>query len=138
MCILQVADCVSLFCLDKPGAIPVDTHVWQIAARDYMPKLKQAKSLTDKLYEEIGKTTEHQLILYLTSFINIMTSHTCFIAICLEIFQKIKIELLNGKCMKSHLNLSSWFWNFTKNWLLWSKFQLDWTTDVEFPHRPQL
>ena len=50
----QVADCVGLFCLDKTGSIPVDTHVWQIAARDYMPKLKQAKSLTDKLYEEIG------------------------------------------------------------------------------------
>ncbi|WAR32002.1 OGG1-like protein, partial [Mya arenaria] len=44
---IQVADCVLLMCLDKPGAIPVDTHVWQIAARDYMPKLKQAKSLTD-------------------------------------------------------------------------------------------
>lgn len=50
----KVADCVALMCLDKPGSIPVDTHVWQIAARDYMPKLKQAKSLTDKLYDEIG------------------------------------------------------------------------------------
>ncbi|XP_052789979.1 N-glycosylase/DNA lyase-like [Mya arenaria] len=50
----KVADCVLLMCLDKPGAIPVDTHVWQIAARDYMPKLKQAKSLTDTLYNEIG------------------------------------------------------------------------------------
>ena len=45
---------MGLFCLDKTGSIPVDTHVWQIAARDYMPKLKQAKSLTDKLYDEIG------------------------------------------------------------------------------------
>ncbi|KAH3791613.1 N-glycosylase/DNA lyase-like [Dreissena polymorpha] len=51
----KVADCVALMCLDKPGSIPVDTHVWQIAARDYMPKLAQAKSLTDKLYEEIGE-----------------------------------------------------------------------------------
>ncbi|XP_045201933.2 N-glycosylase/DNA lyase-like [Mercenaria mercenaria] len=50
----KVADCVALMCLDKPASIPVDTHVWQIAARDYMPKLKQAKSLTDKLYDEIG------------------------------------------------------------------------------------
>ena len=40
--------------LDKTGAIPVDTHVWQIAKRDYMPKLKTAKSLTDNLYWEIG------------------------------------------------------------------------------------
>lgn len=40
--------------LDKTGAIPVDTHVWQIAARDYMPKLTKAKSMTDKIYREIG------------------------------------------------------------------------------------
>lgn len=26
----KVADCVCLFALDKRGAIPVDTHVWQI------------------------------------------------------------------------------------------------------------
>ena len=52
--IFQVADCVCLMSLDKPGAIPVDTHVWQIAARDYMPKLAKTKSLTDKIYREIG------------------------------------------------------------------------------------
>ncbi|KAL3872396.1 hypothetical protein ACJMK2_040324 [Sinanodonta woodiana] len=50
----KVADCVCLFSLNKTGAIPVDTHVWKIAARDYMPKLRQAKSLTDRLYQEIG------------------------------------------------------------------------------------
>ncbi|KAK3594592.1 hypothetical protein CHS0354_000385 [Potamilus streckersoni] len=50
----KVADCVCLFSLDKTGAIPIDTHVWKIAARDYMPKLRQAKSLTDRLYQEIG------------------------------------------------------------------------------------
>ena len=53
---MQVADCVCLMSLDKAGAIPVDTHVWQIANRDYMPKLKTTKSLTDKIYGEIGKT----------------------------------------------------------------------------------
>ena len=40
--------------LDKTGAIPVDTHVWQIATKYYMPKLKQAKSLTDSIYKQIG------------------------------------------------------------------------------------
>ena len=50
----QVADCVCLMSLDKPGVIPVDTHVWQIAARNYIPKLKVSKSLTDNLYKEIG------------------------------------------------------------------------------------
>lgn len=53
--VIQVADCVCLFSLDKPGAIPVDTHVWQIAGRDYMPELKARKSLTDKIYKEIGE-----------------------------------------------------------------------------------
>lgn len=50
----KVADCVCLMSMDKAGAIPVDTHVWQIASRDYIPKLKQSKSLTDNLYKEIG------------------------------------------------------------------------------------
>ena len=31
----KVADCVALFSLDQADAIPVDTHVWQIALRDY-------------------------------------------------------------------------------------------------------
>lgn len=50
----KVADCVCLMSLDKPGALPVDTHVWQFAARHYLPKLQRAKSITDKLYQEIG------------------------------------------------------------------------------------
>ena len=36
----QVAACVCLFSLDKHAAIPVDTHVWQLAARYYTPQLK--------------------------------------------------------------------------------------------------
>uniref|UniRef100_A0A8C4QVS3 Uncharacterized protein n=1 Tax=Eptatretus burgeri TaxID=7764 RepID=A0A8C4QVS3_EPTBU len=30
-----VADCVCLMALDKTDAVPIDTHVWQIAQRDY-------------------------------------------------------------------------------------------------------
>ena len=41
--------------LDKHETIPVDTHVWQIAVREYMPHLKNHKTLTDKLYNQIGK-----------------------------------------------------------------------------------
>lgn len=37
---LQVAACVCLFSLDKHEAIPVDTHVWQLAAKYYTPNLK--------------------------------------------------------------------------------------------------
>ncbi|XP_053576953.1 N-glycosylase/DNA lyase isoform X2 [Bombina bombina] len=51
----KVADCVCLMALDKPEAVPVDTHVWQIAKRDYLPQLGQGKkSLTDRVYKEIG------------------------------------------------------------------------------------
>lgn len=36
----KVADCVALFSLDQHNAVPVDTHVWAIACRDYDPSLK--------------------------------------------------------------------------------------------------
>ena len=50
----KVADCVALFSLDAVGAIPVDTHVAQIAQRDFGVAL-QGKSLTPKLYEVVGE-----------------------------------------------------------------------------------
>ena len=37
---VQVAACICLFALDKYEAIPVDTHVWQLAVRYYTPHLK--------------------------------------------------------------------------------------------------
>ncbi len=40
--------------LDQLGAVPVDTHVYQIAVRDYMPKLKSTKTVTARVYNEIG------------------------------------------------------------------------------------
>lgn len=49
----KIADCVCLFSLDKPQAIPVDTHVWQIAQRDYLPEL-QGRSLTERAYWRVG------------------------------------------------------------------------------------
>ena len=36
----KVADCVCLMSLDKHNCVPVDTHVWQIASRDYKLKAK--------------------------------------------------------------------------------------------------
>ena len=50
----KVADCILLMSLDQPSAIPVDTHMFQIAANKYLPHLKQYKSVTDKIYKEIG------------------------------------------------------------------------------------
>ena len=50
----KVADCILLMSLDKTDAIPVDTHMFQIAAKSYLPHLKGCKSVTDKVYSEIG------------------------------------------------------------------------------------
>ncbi|XP_015922698.1 N-glycosylase/DNA lyase isoform X2 [Parasteatoda tepidariorum] len=50
----KVADCVCLMSLDKYNAIPVDTHIWQVTVKDYLPHLKNAKALTNKIYQQIG------------------------------------------------------------------------------------
>ncbi|KAI8912538.1 DNA glycosylase [Gorgonomyces haynaldii] len=50
----KVADCICLMSMDKPQALPVDTHVWTIATRDYNITSKH-KSLTQKTYDAIGK-----------------------------------------------------------------------------------
>ena len=50
----QVADCVCLMSLNKFEAVPVDTHIWQVAMRDYKPQLASGKSLTNVVYQEIG------------------------------------------------------------------------------------
>ncbi|KAF0538399.1 DNA glycosylase [Gigaspora margarita] len=51
----KVADCVCLMSLDKHNAIPIDTHVWQIAQREYGFNSKgSTKTLTSRLYEAIG------------------------------------------------------------------------------------
>jgi N-glycosylase/DNA lyase len=49
----KVAGCVALMALDCSDEIPCDTHVWQIAKRDYLPNLR-AKSLTDRIYSQVG------------------------------------------------------------------------------------
>ncbi|KXZ55139.1 hypothetical protein GPECTOR_3g29 [Gonium pectorale] len=48
----KVAACICLFSLDKHAAIPVDTHVWQIAVRHYAPQLR-GRSLTKKVHAEV-------------------------------------------------------------------------------------
>ncbi len=50
----KVADCVALFSLDQVDAIPIDTHVWRIACRDYDTTLSQCKSLTPAVYARVG------------------------------------------------------------------------------------
>ncbi|KAF5275197.1 hypothetical protein FQR65_LT04229 [Abscondita terminalis] len=50
----KVADCICLMSLGHLEAIPVDTHMYQIAARLYIPKLNQKKTITESIYKEIG------------------------------------------------------------------------------------
>lgn len=50
----KVADCVALFSLDQPHIVPVDTHVWRIATRDYAPELKGSTSLSPPAYDTVG------------------------------------------------------------------------------------
>lgn len=49
----KVADCICLMSLNHLQAIPVDTHVFQIA-KHYLPHISSAKSVTGKMYTEIG------------------------------------------------------------------------------------
>jgi N-glycosylase/DNA lyase len=54
---LKVADCVALFSLQQDDAIPVDTHVWNIALRDYdspQAALHAIQSLTPTNYQKVG------------------------------------------------------------------------------------
>lgn len=51
----KVADCVSLMGLGWGEAVPVDTHVWQIAMRDYKFGGKSKnKTLTKPMYDAVG------------------------------------------------------------------------------------
>mmetsp|Transcript_23585 Transcript_23585/g.33010 ORF Transcript_23585/g.33010 Transcript_23585/m.33010 type:complete len:152 (-) Transcript_23585:30-485(-) len=50
----KVASCVCLFSLDKHDDVPVDTHVWQIANRDYGLGL-HGKTMTPKVHRQIGE-----------------------------------------------------------------------------------
>ncbi|MDQ3327586.1 MAG: hypothetical protein M3506_03560, partial [Chloroflexota bacterium] len=51
----KVADCVCVFALDKDEAVPVDTHIRQIAIERYLPELAQ-RSLTANTYNRIAGT----------------------------------------------------------------------------------
>jgi N-glycosylase/DNA lyase len=48
----KIADCVCLFALDKDQAVPVDTHIRQVAERFFMPEIK-LKTITAAAYRRI-------------------------------------------------------------------------------------
>ncbi|HLV80576.1 MAG TPA: DNA glycosylase [Chthonomonadaceae bacterium] len=49
----KLADCICLFALDKDAAVPVDTHVRQIACRLFLPEMA-GKTLTPRVYDTIA------------------------------------------------------------------------------------
>ncbi|KAK4565474.1 8-oxoguanine glycosylase ogg1 [Recurvomyces mirabilis] len=51
----KVADCVCLMGLGWGEAVPVDTHVWQIAQRDYKFGKGKHASLTKATYDAVGE-----------------------------------------------------------------------------------
>ena len=52
----KVADCIALMSLDQLGAVPVDTHIWQLACKQYrfsgLPKAKSSMNKT--AYHAVG------------------------------------------------------------------------------------
>ena len=48
----KIADCIALFSLDADAAVPVDTHIWQLARAHYAPHLAN-KALTAKTYQQV-------------------------------------------------------------------------------------
>ena len=50
----KVADCVCLMGLGWGEAVPVDTHVWQIAQRDYKFGKVKSKTFNKTLYDAVG------------------------------------------------------------------------------------
>lgn len=50
----KVADCVCLFGLGWAESVPVDTHVWQIAQRDYKLGKTKTKTFNKAMYDLVG------------------------------------------------------------------------------------
>ncbi|KAK8124942.1 8-oxoguanine DNA-glycosylase [Apiospora kogelbergensis] len=50
----KVADCVCLMGLGWGEAVPVDTHVWQIAQRDYKFGKVKTKTFSKAMYDSVG------------------------------------------------------------------------------------
>ncbi|KAL7629266.1 8-oxoguanine glycosylase ogg1 [Parahypoxylon ruwenzoriense] len=50
----KVADCVCLMGLGWAEAVPIDTHVWQIAQRDYNFGKVKTKTFSKAMYDSVG------------------------------------------------------------------------------------
>lgn len=63
----KVADCIALFGLGMDHVVPVDTHVWQIAVRDYQVSLSSghhmAGVVTDRLNHSLKAEKRRALLM---------------------------------------------------------------------------
>ena len=119
-----MADCVCLMSLDKHEAVPVDTHLWQITTKHYMPNLVKTKSLTAKAYKQIGEqlmvnglecTREQVIMAYRPNFTFKMVGHSSFFA-CVQTKKRSRSINMHGSyslenvlnfrsCLEKSLNL---------------------------------
>ncbi|KAK0174641.1 hypothetical protein PV327_010395 [Microctonus hyperodae] len=51
----KVADCICLMSLGYLEAIPVDTHIYQVARETYLPDIKQVQSVTPAIYQIVNR-----------------------------------------------------------------------------------
>jgi N-glycosylase/DNA lyase len=108
----KVADCVCLMGLGWAEAVPVDTHVWQIAQRDYHFGKAKTQTLTKVMYDSIGDHFRKiwgpqagwaQSVLFtanLKSFSEQAAADPKSIGVITEVKQEMKAELPSSKSRK--------------------------------------
>ena len=95
----KVAACIALFALDSVDAVPVDTHVLQIAQRHYVqhaPTIANIKSLTPRAHILIGDMFRQRFGAYAG------WAHTVLFAAELAVFkERIRADAITSAASKS-------------------------------------